>query len=152
MELIWHLASLTELPLPTHSLSQKQSLLFISATGSSLVDERLPGLTSGARFLSQLTATSNFLDRGSADRPSTSGSSLSRPHQRPRVLLPRAGARAVRSELECSGRLWSCSRTLETLIFLHTQHPWKCVLLLLPSRPRAPWQKKKKKADNLLEN
>lgn len=34
-ELIWHLASLPEL-LPTHSLSQKQSLLFISAVGRAL--------------------------------------------------------------------------------------------------------------------
>lgn len=39
-ELFWHLASLMELPLPTYSLSQKQSLLLISATGSSLVDKR----------------------------------------------------------------------------------------------------------------
>lgn len=35
-ELIWHLASLTEPPLPTHSLSQKQSLLLISAVGCAL--------------------------------------------------------------------------------------------------------------------
>lgn len=25
--------------------------------------------------------------------------------------------------------------------FLHTQHPWKCLLFLLPSSPRVPWQK-----------
>lgn len=76
---------LTLLPLPTHSLSQKQSLLLISATGSFLVDKRAAGLTSGARFLSQLTATSNFLDLRSADRTFTSSSSLSRPHQQLRV-------------------------------------------------------------------
>lgn len=48
-------------------------------------------------------------------------------------------------ELEHSGRLWSCPKTLESLIFLHTQHPWKCLLFLLPSRPKAPWQKAEKK-------
>lgn len=43
----------------------------------SLLTRELPGLTSGARFLSWLTATSNFLDLGNVDRTSTFCSSLS---------------------------------------------------------------------------
>lgn len=148
MAWLWvHVAHASHWATTSHPFSESKAELAFNFcnTELSLLTRQLPGLTSGAKSLSQLTVTSNFLDLGSADRPSTFCSSLAHPHRRLHVFrVCCAGG---------CGRPATCAYSRNTTPWQTLWLPWDyenprfpsyttskrvCLLFLLPTRPRAP--------------